>query len=188
MPSSTVAPSSDITTTDWSTTGSNFNGVLSASSGAGDGTHYVDQSAGTGGTNNLVLGCTFNTTGIVSITGVTYTVHWETSGKGGTSDFQLILKSNGGATTLASMATFITTSSTSEVASGPTAMTLNNSTPSNWTNFQMVVETCFSGSPSGNFFGLNVSITYTTSSGVTSVMSTVFDHMSGGMQTLGMNF
>src|SRR5580692_9387014 len=107
MPSSNVVPSSDITTTDWTTTGSNFYGVLSASSGAGDGSHYVTQSSGTAGTNNLVVGCTFSTSGIASITGVTYTVHWQGTGKA-TSNFLLKLYSNGGGTEIASMASPLT--------------------------------------------------------------------------------
>lgn len=162
MASVNVVPSSDITTTDWTTTGSSFYGVLSASSGAGDGTHYVYQNSGTGGTNNLICGCTLSTTGWISISGVTYTVAWLENAKSSTAYFQLTLNSNGGGTELASMASAITTTSSSETTTGPNSMTLNNSTPSNWTNFQMVIA-CTSGNVTGQKFGLYVTITYSTS-------------------------
>jgi hypothetical protein len=162
MPSSNVVPSSDITTTDWTTTGSNFWGVLSASGGAGDGTHYITQASGTGGTNNYIGACTFNTGTITAISGATYTAKWQATSKA-TSDFLLKIYDSTGATLLASMSSKITTTSGSEITSGPTALTINNSTPSLWNNFRVVVETAMGGDSSGNYFGLLITVTYTTS-------------------------
>jgi hypothetical protein len=164
MPSSNVTLSSDITTTDWTTTGSNFHSVLAANSGAGDGSHFVNQPTGGGGTNNLVGGCTFNTSGITAVTGCTYTLAWENDAKTGSANFLIKVYSSGGGTLLASMSSPVTTSSSSEITSGPTSLTLNDGTATDWTNFEVVLETAISGDNSGNFFGLIITPTYTTGS------------------------
>lgn len=187
MPSTNVTPTSDITTTDWATTGSSFHGVLAANSGAGDGTHFVDQTAGTGGTNNLVVGCTFNTSGISVVTAVSSTIAWETVGKS-TSEVQIKIYDSTGATLLASMASPITTTSTSVATTGPTSLTLNDGTASDWTNFQINIAAGIGGSTEPNIFGIFITVTYTaTSSNAAAAQTTMVASMgslSGGMQMM----
>jgi hypothetical protein len=162
MATQNILPSSDLVTTSWSTTGSSFHGTLAANSGAGDGTHYCDTTVS--GTANLKMGTTFSTSGIASISAVSWTTAWESSSKSTASAFIQIWNS-AGTILLAQSSGNLTTGSSSEVTSGPTALSLQSGgmTLSNWPNCQIWLNSALSGDSTGNFFGLLVTVTYTAS-------------------------
>jgi hypothetical protein len=159
MATITVTPTSDITTTDWALNGgTTFHGNLAA-----NGTNSVEMTAGTS-SNALVLGTGFSTAGMSAVTAVTYTVEWDNAVKSTTTDFTLTLVESGGSTQLATM-TNVTTSSTSEITSGPTSMTIQTAgnTLANWANFDIQLQCGVStgNNRNGVFFGLSLVVTYT---------------------------
>ncbi len=160
MPTTAVTPTSDITTTDWGLNGgSTFFGTLAA-----NGSNSVQMTGGTSA-NALVMGTGFSIAGMSAITAVTFTVNWKDSTKSGNGNFEITLVESGTNTQLATM-TAVATSSTSEITSGPTSMTLQAaaSTLANWANFDIQLATQISGDFGGVFYGLSLTLTYTTSS------------------------
>jgi hypothetical protein len=164
MPSQNVTLSSDVTTTGWTNTGSgSIANTLAASSGVGDGTHFAALTGGTQGADGLYVGqATFSVGGIASIGPVSYTAHWEASTSKSTGDFLLEFWNSTGTTKLAHMASQLTTTSTSEITSGPTNLTIDDSTVSDWSNFRVKLFTAVGASDTtGNFFGLYITVNYT---------------------------
>lgn len=169
MPSTNVTLTSDITTTGWTNTGSgSIANTLAGSGGVGDGTHYATLTSGTQGADGLYVGLvTFSTNGIASITSVSYTLRWEASTSKSTADFLIEIWNSAGTTKLAHMAAQITTTSTSEITSGPTNLTLDDTAVGDWGSFRIKLFTAVGGSDTtGNFFGLYITVNYTTPAGV----------------------
>jgi hypothetical protein len=160
MPSTNLTPSSDVTTTDWSNTGaSTFSATLAASSGAGDGTHFVNQTSGSQSADPLWLGTTFSTSGIASINSGSATVAWLCPTKSATSEFQIELWNSGQTTKLANTAQQ-STSSQSEVTANA-SLTIDDSTVADWANFRIKLIGSNTGDAQAHFFGLFITITYT---------------------------
>jgi hypothetical protein len=184
MPSTNVTPASDVTTTGWSNSGSgSYAATLAASSGAGDGTHVIKIS--TGGTDAFVLlATTFSTAGFSAITGATCTVAWKDDSKSGTGDFLIELWDSTSTTKIAHMASAITSTSNSEITSGPTALTVDNATLSNWANFRIkLFSEVNGGDATGDFYGLTITVTYATTAGAIYSESGV---TGGSVQTSGL--
>jgi hypothetical protein len=169
MPTTNVTSSSDVLTTGWivgSGSETHMYQVLALSSGSGNGSDFIENSAGVSG-DTLEMGSTFSTTGIASISSATCTVHWSDGGKSGTSDFQVTLRESGHGSILAQSA-ITTTTSTSEISSAGVTLTFQTAgnTLSNWPNFEIDLNTGGGGgdNTNGHFYGLFITVTYTTSS------------------------
>jgi hypothetical protein len=168
MPSTDVTPTSDVTTTGWANSGSgSFSNTLATNGGAGDGTHEVNITGGTQGSDTvLIVNTGFSVAGITAITSVSYTVRWEASTSKSAGDFLIELWNSAQTSKLAHMASQLTTTSTSQITSGPTNLTLDDTTVSDWTSFRIKLFSAVGASDTtGNFFGLKITITYTTTSG-----------------------
>jgi hypothetical protein len=159
MPSSTVTPGSDITTTGWSSTQAHFYSVLAANNG----TDYVENTGGA--SNPLVMGTTFNVSGIASITSVSYSVQWLDGSKSSDVDFEIQLWKSGLGTKLADMTPFQTGSTSAITSTG--SLTINDSTVADWANLSIKLLTDqHSGDvTSAQFYGLSLTINYTTAGG-----------------------
>src|SRR5580692_6371191 len=168
MPSQNVVPLTDVLTTGWTNTGTggSFSSTLNANSGVGDGTHEVNLTSGTQGADGVLITSTgFYVPGVLSITSVSYTVHWEASTSKSPGDFLIEIWNAVQNTKLAHMASQIATTSTSEITSGPTNLTLDNGVL-DWTSFRIKLFTAVGGSNvTGNFFGLIITPTYTVTPG-----------------------
>jgi hypothetical protein len=162
LPTSNVTPSTDVSTTGWANNGSgSFAATLAANSGAGDGTHLVKVS--TGGTNAVsIYQTTFDTTSISSITSAAFTVAWKSDGKASTADFSIELWNVLQTIKLAHMASQATTSSGSEITTGPTNFTIDDSTVADWQHFRIKLFSEESSGTTGDFYGLVITPTYVT--------------------------
>jgi hypothetical protein len=166
MPTETVVPTSDITTTDWGR--SSGSGPLSGVLAANGGSVYVSMSGGSS-SNPLEMGTGFSTDGMSAITAVGFSVSWEDFSKSVDADFLITLLDFSGTLTLASMSA-VQSSSTSEITS---TGSLTFQTPGlilgNWSSFQIRLQSGTiggDGNTDGLFYGLSLTVTYAVGAAV----------------------
>ena len=170
MPLITVTPTSDITITDW---GNNnpASGPIYVTLAANT-TNYCSMSGGTF-SNALVVGTGFSTSGMVSVTAVTYSVSWFDIAKSLSTDFTITLVESGGSTQLATMTNVVTSSHTEITSTGSFAIQTAGNTLANWANFDIQLQCGVSTTNNtlGGFYGLSLGVTYSVPAGAQTVIS-----------------